>query len=309
MMGLKFLVVGAGAVGGYFGGRLLEAGEDVTFLVRPNRRKQLEQTGLVLQSVKGDAKLDPPLIEKGGTGTFDVVLLSTKAYQLDNVLPDLKGFMHNETVVIPLLNGIGHLDTLDRYFNKATVLGGLCFIESTLTEEGHILHTSSGHRMTFGERSGEMSERVTRIAESFEKTNADVETSVHISEGMWRKYLFIATLASITTLFNCPVGAIRESDEGRAFTYQLIDEIITVMRHTDEPIKDDFADKAWRQFMKLSEETKASMQKDLEKRLPVEADHIQGYLLQLAEKHEVSTPYLQAVYTNLKVYERMKDDG
>ncbi|QQK76190.1 ketopantoate reductase family protein [Salicibibacter cibarius] len=307
-MGLKFLVVGAGAVGGYFGGRLLEAGEDVTFLVRSKRRKQLEQTGLVLESVKGDAKLDPPLIEKGEAGTFDVVLLSTKAYQLDNVLQDLSSFINEETAIIPLLNGIGHLDTLDDYFNKGAVLGGLCHIESTLTEEGHISHTSSGHRLTFGERNGDMSERVKRIAASFEKSNADVQTSIHISEAMWRKYLFITTLSGITTLFNSPVGPIRKSDEGRAFTHKLIDEIVTVMRHTDEPINNDFADKAWSQFLKLSDETKASMQKDKEKGLPVEADHIQGYLLRLAEKHKCSAPYLQAVYANLKVYEQFRRD-
>ncbi|QQK80094.1 ketopantoate reductase family protein [Salicibibacter cibi] len=308
-MGLKFLVVGAGAVGGYFGGRLLEAGENVTFLVRSKRRKQLEQNGLVLQSVKGDATLYPPLIEKGEAGTFDVILLSTKAYQLPNVLPDLKDFMHNETAVIPLLNGIGHLDTLDQYFNKDKVLGGLCFIESTLTKDGHILHTSSGHRLSFGERNGKLSERVERIAASFEKTNADVQASIHISEAMWRKYLFITTLSGITTLFNSPVGPIRNSHEGQAFTDQLIEEIVTTMRQTDEPIKDDFADKAWRQFMKVSEETKASMQKDKEKGLPVEADHIQGYLLQIAESNELSTPYLQAVYANLKVYEQMRKDA
>ncbi|AXF57830.1 ketopantoate reductase family protein [Salicibibacter kimchii] len=307
-MGLKFLIVGAGAVGGYFGGRLLEAGEDVTFLVRPKRRKQLEKTGLVLKSVKGDATLDPPLIEKRETGIFDVILLSTKAYQLDNVLPELTGFMHKETVILPLLNGMEHLETLDRYFNKDVVLGGLCFIESTLTNEGHILHTSSGHRLTVGERNGEMSERVKRIAASFDKTNADVRTSIHISEEMWRKYLFIATLSGITTLFNGPVGPIRDSDEGRAFTHQLIDEIVTVIRHTGEPIGNDFADKAWRQVMKLSDETKASMQKDKEKGLPVEADHIPGYLLRLAEVNECFTPFLQAIYANLKVYDQWRKD-
>ncbi|SDI26231.1 ketopantoate reductase family protein [Natribacillus halophilus] len=309
-MGLKFLVVGAGAVGGYFGGRLFEAGEDVTFLVRPKRRQQLQKTGLVLQSVKGDANLAPPLIEKGETDTFDVILLSTKAYQLENVASDLTPFMHEETVLIPLLNGMEHLETLKRFFKKEAILGGLCFIESTLTPEGYIQHTSSGHRLTFGELDGSQTDRVQNIADAFANTNADVQSSEQILKDMWRKYLFITTLSGITTLFNSPVGPIRASTEGLAFTRLLIQEITTVMQHTDAPIADDFAEKAWGQFMKLSAETKASMQKDIEKGLPVEADHIQGYLLKIAKDYDLDTPYLHTTYTNLKVYEqtRGKDD-
>ncbi|MBB6449164.1 2-dehydropantoate 2-reductase [Geomicrobium halophilum] len=306
-MGVNFLVVGAGAVGGYFGGRLLEAGEDVTFLVRKKRKEQLERTGLVIKSVKGDVTFnDPPLIEKGDSGKFDVILCSTKAYQLEHVLPDLTSFMHEDTVIIPLLNGIQHLDMLTRSFKKEAVLGGLCFIESTLTQEGYIRHTSSGHRLTFGEINGEMTPRVQMIAKTFESTNADVRTSTHIMEDMWRKYLFITTLSGVTTLFNTSVGPIRNSTEGLAFTRRLIQEISSVMQHSDTTNSGHFEEKAWKQFMKLSDETKASMQKDLEKKLPVEADHLQGYLLQLAEKHQVNTPYLKAVYTNLKIYEQSR---
>ena len=163
---MRFLVVGAGATGGYFGGRLLEAGRDVTFLVRPARAEQLAATGLVIASPAGDVTLrSPPTVLAAELRTpFDAVLLSCKAYDLDGAIESFARAVDVGTAIVPLLNGMRHLDTLDARFGADRVLGGSCFITAKLSEGGQINHIGDIHRLTFGERGGGRSARVEAIA-------------------------------------------------------------------------------------------------------------------------------------------------
>ncbi|MCY9328265.1 ketopantoate reductase family protein, partial [Bacillus spizizenii] len=212
---MKFLVVGAGGVGGYIGGRLAEKGNDVTFLVRHKRAEQLKETGLVIHSEKGDVSFQPALISAGETGHFDVVIIASKAYSLDQVIDDVKPFIGRESVIIPFLNGYRHYEQLFTAFSKEQVLGGLCFIESALDHKGEIHHTSASHRFVFGEWNGERTERITALEEAFSGVKAEVIISGHIEKDIWKKYLFIAAQAGITTLFQRPLGPILETEGGR----------------------------------------------------------------------------------------------
>lgn len=301
---MKVLVVGAGAIGGYFGGRLLENGVDVTFLVREGRRKQLEEHGLVIESVNGNASFKPKTIVTGESAEhFDVVVLSTKAYHLDGAIQDIRPYVTEGTVIMPLLNGISHIQTLIDVFGEEKVIGGLCSIESTLNNEGKVLQTSPLNSLVFGELSGARTERILKIEEMFNGTKVNYKLSENVNQDLWHKYLFITTMSGITTLMRSPIGPIREDKSGYETLECLMKEIISVMNLVDAPIAENIEDIQLKQIGGLGYTMKTSMQRDMEKQLPVEADHLQGYLLGIARKEGVSVPVLEAVYANLKVYE------
>ncbi|MBM7621957.1 2-dehydropantoate 2-reductase [Bacillus tianshenii] len=301
---MKILVVGAGAVGGYFGGRLLEKGEDVTFLVREKRKKQLEATGLVIKSVHGDAVLQPSLITSGQqVEAYDVILLSMKAYHLEAAIADCMPYVGPQTMVVPLLNGISHVNKLVTAFDEKNVLGGLCFVEATLDSEGSIVQTSGIHDLVFGERIGEQTERVLKLAEVFDGTKSNFVLSENINRDMWHKYLFIATLAGVTTLFRSPIGPIREDYLGAATIKDTLHEVAAVMRSVDAPIAENIVQLNWDKLHSIEAGMKSSMQRDMEKGLSVEADHFFGYLLGIAANKEISVPTLEKIYANLRIYD------
>jgi len=304
---MRILVLGAGGIGGYFGGRLVEKGEDVTFLVREKRKQQLEQTGLRIKSVHGDFGCHPQLITvKDSPTAFDVVLFSTKSYHLSQAIEDVKPFVGEHTVIIPLLNGIAHIAQLQREFGEERVIGGLCFIETTLNEKGEIVQTSSVHRLLFGEIKEHDSERANKIAEIFSGTKASIKLSTQIEKEMWHKYLFITAMSSMTTLMRSPVGPIVESEGGLEFIRSLLEEAALIMKRHAAPINDTIIDQHLETMSKQSYTMKSSMQRDMEKGLQIEGNHIQGYLLQLAVKHEIEAPILSTIYQNLKVYELLR---
>ncbi len=303
---MKVLVLGAGGIGGYFGGRLAEKGVDVTFLVRERRYRELTERGLRIRSIHGDFHLEQPQLIKAGeaAGPFDVVLLSNKAYHLAESVRDIAPYVGEQTVVIPLLNGIAHMELLWERFGQGRVLGGLCFIETTLNADGDIVQTSSTHDTVFGEWEGGMSERVMRIADAFSGINGSMRASENIQRDAWQKYLFITTLSGITTLMNAAVGPIRDSKYGMDLTRQLAEECAAVIRALEAPIRADIVDKQMETFQNQGAAMKSSMLRDMEKGLSVEADHLQGYLLDHAQRLGLSTPLLKVVYNNLKVYEQ-----
>ncbi|GAA4713474.1 2-dehydropantoate 2-reductase [Brevibacillus fulvus] len=301
---MKVLVLGAGAVGGYFGGRLAEKGADVTFLVREKRRIQLEERGLRIASVNGDAHLQPKLLTAGeGKEAYDLVMLATKAYHLNAAVETIADYIGTHTMILPMLNGIAHIDSLKQRFGAERVLGGLCFIESTLNSEGDVIQTSKNHNLVYGEWEGGRSERVTVLEELFAGANANFVMSEFIQREMWHKYLFITTLSGMTTLMNAAVGPIRDSAYGKELTRQLAEEVAAIMRAVGAPIADHVVDMQTEVFLNQGYKMKASMLRDMEKGLPVEAEHLQGHLLRLADANGVQVPLLRIVYNNLKVYE------
>jgi 2-dehydropantoate 2-reductase len=303
-MDMKVLVVGAGAIGGYFGGRLLENGVDVTFLVREGRRKQLEENGLVIESVNGNASFKPKTIAAGENADhFDVVILSTKAYHLDGAIQDIRPYVTEGTVVMPLLNGISHIQTLMDVFGEENVIGGLCSIESTLDKEGNVLQTSPLNSLVFGELSGARTERILKIEEMFNGTKVNYKLSENVNQDLWHKYLFITTMSGITTLMRSSIGPIREDESGHKTLKCLMKEIISVMNLVHAPIAENIEEIQLKQIGGLGYTMKTSMQRDMEKQLPVEADHLQGYLLGIARKEGLSVPVLETAYANLKIYE------
>ncbi|MDG5786334.1 ketopantoate reductase family protein [Evansella sp. AB-P1] len=302
---MKILILGAGAVGGYFGGRLIEKGEDVTFLVREKRKQQLRETGLVIKSVHGDVTLKPKtILESDLDEPFDIVIIATKAYHLEQGLKSVEPFIRDYTLILPLLNGIEHMDELKAYFSPEQVIGGLCSIESTLDETGAIIQTSGFNELVFGEWSGERTDRILKVTDAFSGTKASFRLSENIQQEMWHKYLFITTFSGITSLMRSPIGPIRDTFEGRTYTQQLFEEIRLTMEAFGAPIVEGIIEKQMGKIESLSPQMKSSMLRDIEKNAAIEGDHLQGFLLLLAERCGIETPLLRLVYQHLKVYEK-----
>jgi 2-dehydropantoate 2-reductase len=304
---MRILIVGAGAIGGYFGGRLVEKGLDVTFLVRENRKKQLKKDGLSIISIHGDLKTSVKTLKSGEySKPFDLIILSTKSYHLPSTLSDLKAYWDKDTIILPLLNGICHIETLKNVFLDQQILGGICFIESTLDVQGNIIQTSTLHEMVYGERNQKDSKRINRLDYLFSGTKATIRRSNNIIQEMWNKYMFISVLSGVTTLFRSTIGPIRDEQSGIDYIKDLFHEVGEVMRAEGAPIEIGIEGEQLNRINSMGYQMKSSMLRDMEKGLSVEAEHIQGYLLNLANKHQIPAPKLHSVVTNLQIYEKSK---
>src|ERR1700724_2015381 len=216
---MRILVVGAGAIGGYFGGRMVQAGRDVTFLVRPRRAAELADAGLVIKSPNGDVTLKnpPTVLADRLTEKFDVVLLSCKAFDLEDAIKSFAPAVGPQTAIIPLLNGMLHLNWLDQKFGAERVLGGLCAIAVTLNDAREVVQLAPMQSLNFGERDGKMTDRVRAIADVFASGNFGSVASEHIVQEMWEKWVFLASLAASTSLMRTSVGNILAAPGGRDF--------------------------------------------------------------------------------------------
>jgi 2-dehydropantoate 2-reductase len=303
---MRILVVGAGAVGGYFGGRLLEKGEDVTFLVREKRKQQLQQTGLVIKSVQGDVTLNVQTLVSGEeSDPFDLVILAVKEYHLDQALHSVHPYIGSNTTILPLLNGISHLEKIKAAFPQGHLLGGLCFIEATLNKEGHIEHYIQRHDIIYGELDGQVSERIKQIKKCFSEANMNAYVSKQIIKRMWHKYIFISTLSGITSLMRSSIGPILSVSHGKETVQRLIDEIVSIAQSQEPSINPNIAGEIMQTLESAPPSMTSSMHRDLEKGLPIETDHFHGTLLKMAPDH-FDLPLLKTIYSTLSLYQQAK---
>ena len=300
---MRILVVGAGAVGGYFGGRLLAAGRDVTILVRPQRAAELARTGLVIRSPLGHVQhAAPPTVTADALDEpYDLVLLSCKAYDLDLAIASFAPAVGPGTAIIPLLNGMQHLDALDARFGAFHVLGGLCFISATRGPHGEIIHLNQQHTLSYGERDGAHSPRMARIAEAFASANFDGRASDAIVQEMWEKWVFIATGAGLTCLMRAPVGDIVAAG-GAEFAVALLDECAAIAARAGAPIRLTAMERSRATFTAAGSTLAASMLRDMESGGRTEADHVIGALLRLAPA-ALECPLLRVALLHLESYE------
>ncbi len=307
---MRILVVGAGAIGGYFGGRMLEAGRDVTFLVRPKRAGELASAGLVIKSPNGDATLkNPPTVQADTIKTtFDVVLLSCKAYDLDDAIKSFAPAVGAQTAIIPMLNGMLHLDTLDAEFGRERVLGGLCAIAVTLNEKREVVHLMPMQSMNFGERDGKTSERVRAIADAFSVVKG-ASASENVMQDMWEKWVFLASIAASTSLMRGPIGAIVASPGGRDFLLGILDECTAVAKAAGYEPGGPFFQRIKGMLTAEGSPATASMFRDIKAGGKVEADHVIGDMIARADAAKIPVPKLRVAYTHLKTYERVREQG
>lgn len=308
---MRILVIGAGATGGYFGGRMLQTGQDVSFLVRPYRAALLAQHGLRIRSAMGDADLPAPraITADALHETFDLVLLGCKAWDLPQAIDDFAPAVGENTAVLPLLNGMRQLDLLDARFGAARVLGGRCMIAATLDADGTVRHLNRTHGITFGERDGSDSPRVQRIAQAMSGVNFDAHASTHIVQDMWDKWVFLASLAGITCLMRAPVGDIVAAPGGSDAALALLDDCQRVATACGHEPSAKMLERSHTMLTESGSTFSASMLRDLEHGGRIEADHVLGDLLARGVAHNVDTPLLRLAYAHLKAYEVRKARG
>jgi 2-dehydropantoate 2-reductase len=305
---MRVLVVGAGAIGGYFGGRMLQAGRDVTFLVRAKRAGELASAGLVIKSPNGDVTLkNPPTVQADRLNAkFDVILLSCKAFDLDDAMKSFAPAVGSQTAVIPMLNGMGHLDMLDQKFGRERVLGGLCGIAVTLNEHREVVQLHPMQSLTFGERDGKLSDRVRAIADVMAGSNFNSAASEQIIHDMWEKWVFLASLAASTSLMRASVGHILAAPNGKDFMQGMLDECSAVAAAEGYPPRAPFLERSRGMLLTQGSQLTASMYRDIKSGAPVEADHVIGDLIMRGDASKVPVPKLRIAYTHLKAYENQR---
>ena len=306
---MKILVLGAGGIGGYFGGRLAEAGADVTFLVRPRRREQLARDGLVVQSPKGDFKLPVKTVLAAELKpAYDLVLFTCKAYDLDSAMDAIAPAM-STAVLVPMLNGIAHLERLDARFGRASVMGGTCQINVMLRPDGTVFHADPLQRLIFGERDQSKSARAEAFAADLAKSKIDWTLADDIELEMWEKIVFLCALAATTTLFRGNVREIMAAPGGREAMQRALAANAEIAKREGHPPRAIAIERAGQRLMDPEGLWSASMLRDLEGGGSVEADHIVGWMLERARKHGVDDTLLSLAYTHLKTYENRRDAG
>lgn len=308
---MRVLVVGAGATGGYFGARLAEAGRDVTFLVRPARAEKLAADGLFVRSPVGDIHIAKPVtvrapdLAESRARSFDLVLLSCKAYRLDGALDDVAPVVGPQTAILPILNGMRHLDALDTRFGQGRVLGGSCAIVATLGPAGEIRQMNDLHTLTYGERDGSRSDRIEAVEALMQGVRFQPKSSEAMVLEMWEKWVFLATLAGSTCLMRATIGDIVGAPGGLAFVDALYDECIAIATANgfvprEKPVRNG------RGILTAEGSAfTASMLRDIEGNARIEADHIVGDLIARAPDAS-ACPLLGQAYTHLKSYERRR---
>lgn len=300
---MNILILGAGGIGGYFGGRLAQAGADVTFLVRPKRREQIRANGLVIESPSGNAKIDAKTAVAAELRPgYGVVFFTCKSYDLDSAMDAIAPAMRGDCAVIPMLNGLSHMQRLDARFGKANVMGGLAQINVTLKPDGTVLHMEPLARVVFGERDGKATARAQAFADACAKSNFDSKLSPGIELEMWEKLVFLSALAATTCLLRGNVAEIMASAEGAAIMNRAIAGNIAIAAKAGFPPRPAAIEFATKRLTTPGPQS-ASMLRDLEAGGQVEADHIVGFMLDLARKHGVDDTVLAFALAHLKTYE------
>jgi 2-dehydropantoate 2-reductase len=301
---MRILVLGAGAIGGYFGARLVEAGVDVTFLVRPGRRQILAERGLVVKSPAGDVTCEVATVLAEETRSpYDLVLLTCKAYDLDAAISAVTPAMGPKSAVLPLLNGLVHVDTLLRRFGRERVLGGTCQIGAALTPAGEIRHVSPLAIVTFGELDGTRSARAEAIAAELQKGKFKSSLSTRIVDDMWEKFVFLTALAAMSTLTHATIGEIVAAAEGERAMLGMFGECEAVAAAEGHAVVGAAAERMRKMLTDRASGFTASMRRDMEQGGPTEGDHIIGDMIRRAEAKGVATPLLRLALCNLQVYE------
>jgi 2-dehydropantoate 2-reductase len=308
---VKVLVIGAGGVGGYFGGRLAESGADVTFLVREGRARQLAERGLVIKSPVGDAAFPVRTLTAADPGQpFDLIIITCKAYDLASAIDAAAPHMVAGTgLALPLLNGLAHIDLLRARFGQDRVLGGLCGIFATLSPEGEVVQMEGlPPRLTFGRFKDQvdrkaLEEPARAVERLFDAANFTSKRAEPIEQGLWDKWVLLTAMAAGTCPMRASIGAIAASEDGAAIMEELVAETASVARAAGYPPSDQHLTAARGILTAAGSNATASMLRDINKGGAIEGDHIVGDMLRRARSFGLTTPLLRIANAHLQAYE------
>jgi 2-dehydropantoate 2-reductase len=304
---MKFAIFGTGGVGGYFGGKLAQAGEDVTFIARGRHLSVIQQAGLSVESIGGDFLVNPAQATDSplSLGAVDVVILAIKAWQLDEVVNQMKPLIGENTLIVPLLNGIEHMEILVNAFGREHVLGGLCRISAFIADAGRIKHVGIDPFITFGELSGGKSERASKLYDVFKNVaGVTAQVSDNIELAMWEKYLFICSVSGVGAVTRQPIGGFRSIPESRAMFRRALEEVVLVANARGIDLNEKSVQSVMDRIDQIQPNVMASMQKDIMEGRPSELESQTGALVRMARALAVSVPTHEFIYASLLPMEK-----
>ncbi|MFS7244409.1 2-dehydropantoate 2-reductase [Rahnella inusitata] len=301
---MRILVVGAGATGGYFGARLAQAGQDVTFLLREKRALAVQEHGLTVHSPHGDFHFQPTVLQASQlTGPYDLILLTVKSFGLEAAMKDIAPVVGEQTMILPVLNGMKHMETLSLRFGEHALIGGLCKINATLDAEGHIHQMTPMHQIFYGELSGDKSERILRVDQAFQNAGFEAFLSETIISDLWEKWLLLSSFGAITCTMRGNIGQVASAPGGKEFVLGIVNEALTTMKAFGYAERAAAVAKTKEAVTDKNSQQTSSMYRDMTQGNAVEADQIVGDLVERAIRVGIHVPLLQAAYTHLSVYQ------
>ncbi len=307
---MKILILGAGAVGGYWGARLTQAGVDVTFLLREKRAALVKANGLLVKSPKGDFTVSPKVVTNGGEGgPYDVVILACKGYDLDSAMEAIAPTVGPDTTIVPMLNGHAHFATLDARFGAARVAGGLARISGMLGPNGEILH-SGASGVSFGERDGKTPRKaLVELDAACKKAGIDGGLNPDINQDLWDKWVMLGAIASMCAAMRGTVGDIVAAEDGAAIMRETLDECCKVAAAAGHAPSAKVRAGLESGLTQPGGKAVASILGDMEKGGAVEARSIVGDMLMRARKAGIAAPNLRFAYAHLQAYEARRARG
>jgi 2-dehydropantoate 2-reductase len=307
---VKILILGAGAVGGYWGARLHQSGADVTFLLREKRAEKVRKEGLVVKSPKGDAVVPAKVVTKGSEGgPYDVVVLACKAYDLDSAIDSIAPAVGANTTIVPMLNGHAHFATLDKKFGAEKVAGGLARISGMLGPNGEILH-SGASGVSFGERDGKPARAaLNELDAACKKAGIEGGINPNINQDLWDKWIMLSTIAGMCSSMRGNIGDIAETEDGAAIVAETLEESRKVAAAEGHAPSDKVVAGIQSALTQKGSKSVASILGDMEKGGPAEGKQIVGDMLARARKHGIAAPNLRFAYAHLQAYEARRVRG
>lgn len=302
---MNIVIIGAGALGSYFGGRLQQAGQDVQYLVRKNRAKQLKENGISITSPHGNYQFNDLHITENVNDIekVDLVILAVKGQHLQGTLTDLKVLVEKGAKVLPLLNGLEHISILQEALGDEAVLGGSAFIIATLDEKGHVIHSNENHDLIYGP----LHPSQKKVCDEFEQAAGSAIMKVSRTENilirMWIKYMFITAFSGVTTASDLPIGTIRRYPETNRLLEKVLVEMKELANAYDVGITVENIAQALENMAGLPDESTSSMHQDRRKGLTLEVEHLQGGALRLADKVGLKLPVIGTLYALIKPFE------
>jgi 2-dehydropantoate 2-reductase len=294
---MRIVILGSGGLGGYFGGRLAAAGNDVTFVARGAHLAALRRNGLKITSPRGN--LDIPQVKTAQTireiESADLVLVGVKLWDTESVAASLKPIAERGATIISFQNGVHKDDVLRKYVPADSVMGGVCYIAAAISEPGIIGHTGTMQRLVFGEYGGCKSARGEAFLAACQTADIDAELSDAIERLVWEKFVFLVGLSGMTSKFRTPIGPIRQNTEKRAMLFETMREVVAVGRAKGVPLRPDFAEDRLAFCDTIPAAMTSSMQVDLERGNRLELPWLSGAVVDLGAQLGVPTPANAAI--------------
>lgn len=298
---MKILILGAGGVGGYFGARLLQVGADVTYLLRDKRHQLIQTEGLVVETPKETFTLHPKTVTREQLKPeYDLIILAPKAYDLEDALTSVEA-ASLQGVILPVLNGLSHIERLDARFGRQRVMGGIAHIAATITRSGAVKQLTDLHSLTVGHRDPAHEALAREFSALCERAAFDHTYSENIEQSLWDKWVFLATLAGMTTLCRGHVGKIADAPWGKETMTHFYAESCAIALANGFPTKESAQQKALAMLTKSGSSFAASMLRDLTQEHQTEHEHILGAMINYGVQKGVACPLLKAAHTHMVV--------